>query len=290
MPALITPFTRSGSIDIDAHRRNVVALAQRGVRGFLVGGSTGEGPFLESGERERLTAAARETAPGAFLLAGITAPSLRMALGQIGEAHAAGADAVLVLSPTALLGGRHDLVEGFFADVADAAPLPTFLYSHPKGTGYEIPLEVIAALAAHHNVAGMKDSGGDPIRAAAILTQAPPQFLLYAGSSPAIALSRAAGAHGAIAASANHLPELVREVVERAGRSPRAAAAAQAALTTASTAVERFGIAGTKAAARLAGLEPGTLRRPLRPLTRSQARAVEAAWSAAVAVRAPTGD
>ena len=69
-----------------------------------------------------------------------------------------GADAVLAMTPTTLVRHRPDLVEGFFSDLADAAPLPVFLYSVPKVTAYELPLDVAIRLAAHGNVAGMKDS------------------------------------------------------------------------------------------------------------------------------------
>jgi dihydrodipicolinate synthase/N-acetylneuraminate lyase len=287
MPALISPFRRNGGIEIDAHRHNVSALGRRGVTGFLIGGSTGEGPYLEPGEREVLVAAARESAPHAFLLAGIHAPTLRTARSQTSEADAGGADAVLVSVPTALLRGRHSLVQGFFQDVAGSSPLPVFLYSFPQETGYEIPLEMVARLALHPNVAGMKDSGGHPGRMTDLVSAAPEGFFLYAGASAAVSLSVAAGATGSITASGNHLPELVAAIVARARRSARSAADAQASLTAAARAVEQFGIAGTKAAALLAGLRPGRVRRPLRELTRHQRRVVEQAWSAAVTDRTP---
>ena len=59
MPALITPFTRSGVLDEDAHVHNVVHLERSGVTGFVLGGSTGQGPYLEAGERARLVGATR---------------------------------------------------------------------------------------------------------------------------------------------------------------------------------------------------------------------------------------
>ncbi len=287
MPALVTPFVRNGRIDLDAHRHNAETMLGRGIAGLLLGGTNGEGHYLEPGEREQLIATARETVPRAFLLAGIAAQSLRMALAQAAEAAAGGADAVLALPPTEVVRNRHHLVEQFYLDLAEASDLPVFLYSHPKVTLYEIPTETIVAVAQHPNVVGMKDSGGHPVRASAVMNATPDGFILYAGASAALALSVAAGAHGAITASTNHLPELVTEVVGRARRSPRTAATPQRSLTTAATAIEAFGIPGTKAAARLAGLKPGLARRPLLPLKRSQQRAVERAWLAAVADRTP---
>lgn len=59
MPALITPFDRSGEIDIDAHVGNLRVLAETGIEGFVIGGSNGEGPYLEPGERRALVKAGR---------------------------------------------------------------------------------------------------------------------------------------------------------------------------------------------------------------------------------------
>lgn len=49
MPALITPFTRGGEIDTRAHTHNLKTLAEAGIDGFVIGGSNGEGPYLEPG-------------------------------------------------------------------------------------------------------------------------------------------------------------------------------------------------------------------------------------------------
>ncbi len=60
MAALITPFDEAGVIDTGAHRHNLRLLTNRGLVGFLIGGSTGQGPYLEPGECTVLTGVARE--------------------------------------------------------------------------------------------------------------------------------------------------------------------------------------------------------------------------------------
>lgn len=261
MPALITPFAESGEIDLDAHASNVAALTGRGIPGFLIAGSTGEGPYLEPGERRKLIETARAAAPDAYLMGGVGAESLRGALTQATEAAEGGADSLLVITPTSLVRGRDALVAGFYREVADRSPLPVFLYSVPKVTGYELPAEVVAGLNTHPAVVGMKDSGGQPVRIPAILAGAAGEFDLYSGATPALALSMAAGARGGITASSNYAYGLALAVV--AADSPGEAAAAQVRLTGVATAVERHGIAGVKAAAAMIGLQAGPLRRPL---------------------------
>jgi 4-hydroxy-tetrahydrodipicolinate synthase len=132
LPALVTPFTGTGNLDLSAHAANLTALNERGMTGFLLGGSTGEGPYLEDGERQALLETARSTLGNApFLISGVVAESVRGAIRQIGEAVAGGADAVLVQTPTTLTRGREDYVVGYFKDVAKASDLPILIYSVP---------------------------------------------------------------------------------------------------------------------------------------------------------------
>jgi len=49
MPAIITPFNDRQDLDLDAHRHNVSLLGGLGYEGFVLAGSTGEGPLLEPG-------------------------------------------------------------------------------------------------------------------------------------------------------------------------------------------------------------------------------------------------
>lgn len=268
MPAIITPFDDREELDLDAHRHNVSLLGQLGYEGFVLAGSTGEGPLLEPGERRQLASASRESAGAdAFLLCGINAETNRVARRQIAEAADGGADAVLVLTPTTLSRNRTNFVTAFFLEVADESPLPVFLYSVPMVTAYSIPLEAVWELAQHANVVGMKDSSGDAIRIQRMLARLPDDFALYNGSGPAVTLTLAAGAYGAILASANYVPRLSLDVVAAAVDNPPGNIKMQHRLTAANDAVARYGIPGVKAAAEMVGLRAGRSRSPLLPTT-----------------------
>lgn len=279
MPAIITPFTATGAIDATAHRNNVANLRARGVHGVVIGGSNGEGPYLEPGERMALATHARASSPDGFVMVGLAAESLRAALAQAAEAAEAGADAVLAMTPTTLVRHRADLVEGFYSDLADAAPLPVFLYSVPRVTAYELPLDAAIRLAGHDNIAGMKDSGGDPVRCITIAAGAPPGFWMLAGASAAVAPAVAGGVHGCVTASTNYAPALVSAVVAAAG-TPEATPLHDQLLRL-SGAVERHGVAAVKYAATRTGLTGGYPRRPLHEITAEMAADVDAALAEA---------
>jgi 4-hydroxy-tetrahydrodipicolinate synthase len=260
MPALITPFTPDGSLDVGGHELNIATMVDRGALGVLIAGSTGEGPYLDPGERAALLGHAQQVSPGLVLVCGVFAESLRQALRQIEEAAGAGADAALVVTPTTLVRGSSASVEAFYEDLADAAALPILLYSVPKVTGWELPTESVARLALHPAIIGMKDSGGDPTRLSALAGAIAGGFITYVGASRAILDSYQRGVHGAITASANYALADVSAAV-------RGDAHAQERLDDLTTVIEEHGVAGTKFAAGLCGLTSGSPRRPLSDLT-----------------------
>lgn len=259
VPALITPFGDDGTIDTDAHRHNLTTLAGRGVEGFVLSGSTGQGPYLIPGERKTLISTARR-ALGAepYLLCGVQAESVAQALAQGDEAAEGGADAMLVMTPTTLIRGDHEAVARFYRLLGDRAPLPVFLYSVPATTGYQIPVEVTIDLASHSNIMGIKDSGADADRVPPLAAAIDDGFVVMAGSSRVVNEFMLNGAHGAITSSANYAFDLIVDAVTDH--------AAQQRLSGLAAAVEKFGLAGTYAAAEATGLIAGAMRLPLQPL------------------------
>lgn len=266
MPALVTPFTSRGAVDTKAFQGNVRLLAETGMTGFVIAGSNGEGPYLETGERLKLIKAVRRR--NAHLMVGIAGESTRMALSQVREAEEANADSVLVVTPTASARGRVDAMMNHYRTIADSSSLPVFLYSVPPMTAYNLPIDVVAKLARHPNIVGMKDSSGDVVRLQGILEATRRDFILYSGSSSALTAAMAIGCYGAITGSGNYLPDLVQEVLRRAKEDPSSARRLQKKLSSISADVEAHGVPGVKAAAKAAGLEPGHPRLPLTRLSR----------------------
>lgn len=258
--AIVSPFSTTDHIDIDAHKHNVKHLAGEGCLGFVVAGSTGEGPYLTAEERAALVAATRDAISDAYVMCGINAESVGQAIHQITAAADAGADSSLVLTPTTLVRGKNDAVERFFIAVADASPIPVLLYSNPNVTGYELPTTSVNTLAAHQNIVGIKDSGGNPDRIDDHAAAIEDGFIVYPGASRALLTSHAKGAYGAITASANYVFPLVAQASS-------GSAEAQDRLDRIIAVVEKHGIPGAKAAADAAGLTAGAPRPPLQSVS-----------------------
>jgi 4-hydroxy-2-oxoglutarate aldolase len=267
LPALITPFTSGGEVDTKAHTHNVKTLAEKGIEGFLLAGSTGEGPYIEPGERAQLLKAVRRRKT--HFMVGIAAETTRIGTRLVDEAVDAGADSLLVLTPTTMARNRDDAVARYFLTIADHSEVPVLLYSVPVYTGYGLPVEVVWKLSRHKNIIGMKDSSGDVVRLQAIIDAAPSNFILYNGASRALTAAMAIGCYGAITASGNYAPDLVRQIIAAARHDPASARKDQAALSSLAADIESHGVPGVKAASTGIGLKPGYPREPLTRLAKS---------------------
>lgn len=195
--ALVTLFDEDGEIDVPATAAHAARLVERGIRGVLVSGSTGEAPALSAEERVLLLEGVRDAVPDDVpVLAGTGAPSARQAAALTLSAKEHGADAVLVLSPP-----RVADPSSYYDVVARAAgDLPVLAYHFPKSSEPGIPVEVLPKLP----VAGLKDSSGDPDRLLAELDWGKP---LYTGSSALLSFAGPLGCAGAILALANVEPD-----------------------------------------------------------------------------------
>ncbi len=261
LPALITPFTSRGNVDVKAHTHNLRVLADRGIAGYLIGGSNGEGPYLETGERGRLIKAGRRRK--AHFMAGVTAETTRAGITQVDECVDSGADTLLVTTPTTLTRNNQEAVLAYYRTVADRAKRPVLIYSVPAVMGYSIPVEFVEKLSRHPNIIGMKDSSGDVVRLQAILDATPTGFALYSGSSKALIAAMTIGCHGAITGSGNYVPDLVLKTQAAAKTDTGRARRLQKRLSEISGVIDGYGVPGVKAAAKAAGLQPGYPREPL---------------------------
>ncbi len=162
VPPLVTPFRTDGEIDLAAFEANLDSYAEEDLAGYLVLGSNGEAASLDEGEKLALVAAARKRAGDRILLVGTGCESTRETIRLTRSSADIGADGVLVLTPHYYRQRMTDeALRRHFEAVADASPVPVFLYSVPVFTGIAISAALTASLAAHPRIAGIKDSSGD---------------------------------------------------------------------------------------------------------------------------------
>ena len=266
---LATPFDDDGDVDHDALAALTAWVTDRGVDFLVPCGSNSEAELMTAGERTAVVETVADAAPdGVPVLAGTGAPGLRETRELTAAAADAGADAALVVTPF-YFGHTDAEVAAYYREVADAAPVPVHLYSVPKYTGYALPPEVVADLADHPNVAGMKDSSGDLgafQRTRARTADA--DFDLLVGSGSVFAPALDAGADGGVLALANVAPDVASRILDahRAGDDDRARELNRAAVDLNHAVTAGHGVPGLKAAMRSRGAPAGAVRSPHRPV------------------------
>jgi dihydrodipicolinate synthase/N-acetylneuraminate lyase len=177
--AVPTPFYSDERVYYRKLEANMARYSRSLLAGMLLLGSTGEAVMLDDVEsRDVLRVAAEASAPEKVLIAGVGKQSVKRTL-ELAEAAAKfNYDAVLVRTPTYYAGQMSAAaVLHYFRSIADRSPLPVLLYNIPVCVPYDIPIELIAELAQHPNIIGIKDSSGsiERIRSTIASTQTAPR-------------------------------------------------------------------------------------------------------------------
>jgi 4-hydroxy-tetrahydrodipicolinate synthase len=165
----------------------------------------------------------------------------------------------------------------FFERVADDAPIPVYLYDIPATVGESIDPEVVADLAAHESIVGLKDTSGDLSGIDAVLRRTPASFTVFQGIDALLSPSASLGVDGGINALSQVIPEVFVSLGEalRAGDDDRALTLHREAIAPLFARCGNHGFApAAKVAAAHRGFIPDPRVRP--PLTLPDAVAREA--------------
>ena len=212
---MVTPFAKDGSVDYGRLRDIVDAQVAGGVEGICAVGTSGESPTLTHEEHHKVIEKTVEFAAGkALIVAGTGANSTAEAVSLTKAAIAAGgSDACLQVTPYYNKPNPEGLYRHFMT-VADLG-LPVILYNVPGRTGREIPLDVVARLAAHPNVVAIKEAAGSVDRVSAIKAILPDFTVLSGDDSLALPMV-SVGAEGVISVASNVIPREMGDMVRLA--------------------------------------------------------------------------
>lgn len=262
-----TPFLRTEEVNTEGLSRNLASWNETGIIGYVILGSTGERANLDEAEYLEVIETARRAVPQDLtFIAGAGQQSTRGTIKEIERAAAAGAEAVLVITPSFYKSAiTQDALVQFYLAVADAAKVPVILYSMPDLTGIKIEPETAARLSEHENIIGMKDSSADIATFAETVRQVPADFAMMIGNGTVLCEALQAGGRGGILAVGCVVPELCIDVYSAVlARKIDRAKYLQENLTPLARAVTKtYGIGGLKTAMEMVGLVAGAVRAPL---------------------------
>lgn len=196
--ALVSLFDGDGRVLVSETAEHAASLVERGVAAVVVAGTTGEPWRLDDDDRVALVEACRASLPGdVAVIAGTGHSDPVKARDSTARCSAAGADAVLVLSPA-----DAETIPTFYEQIAQAAAdIPVLAYHFPAFAPPGIGVDELNDLP----VAGIKDSSADADRL--VIEVDVCDYPVYTGSANLLSLAGSVGAAGAIVAMANTEPE-----------------------------------------------------------------------------------
>ncbi len=203
--AIVTPFTEHG-IDYERLRRNLDFQFENGTSAIVVCGTTGENATLSNDEHQELVrVSVRDNAGRMKLIVGVGSNNTLTALRRAEGAKAAGADAILMVTPYYNKSTQKGLVE-HFSYVADRVDIPMILYNVPSRTGIGLKAETCKTLSEHPNIVGIKEASGDIALGAKIRSLCGDELFIWSGNDDCTVPLMALGALGVISVASNIIP------------------------------------------------------------------------------------
>ena len=207
----MTPFDDKGKIDWESFNKLLKFQTDKGIRQFVIAGTTGEGPVLTGKEILKLSRALKEHEK-----AQNRGLKLMMATGSFSTAQSRdktkqaeqewGAEGFLIVCPYYNRPPQKGLVR-HFERISRVTRLPIALYNVPSRTASSLSIESVKILSQIENIIGIKEASGDMGFLKQIQQVAPLDFLLLSGDDMTFAEFLNLGGHGAISAGANILPQ-----------------------------------------------------------------------------------
>ena len=213
--ALVTPMTATG-VDYDALARLIDFQLENGIHALVAVGTTGESATLTPQERKEVIRFTVERVAGRVpVIAGTGTNNTEHVLEYTRSACGDGADAVLVVTPYYNKATQSGLLAHFTA-VADAAEKPVILYNVPSRTGCNLLPETVEKLAAHENIAAIKEASGNMSQVVDIIARCGDKLDVYSGEDALTVAMMAMGGAGCISVLSNVVPGLASQMADLA--------------------------------------------------------------------------
>ncbi len=221
--ALVTPFKKDFSVDIEALHRIVNFSIDGGVEYLVVMGTTAENATLTSEEKELVIKTVIDVNKGRLpLVLGVGGNNTMQIVEELKTRDFSAFEAILSVSPYYNKPTQEGIYQHFKA-IAEASPIPVILYNVPGRTSSNmLPSTVIRLANDFDNVVAIKEAAGDMAQAMQIIKNAPKDFLVISGDDMLALPIVLAGGAGVISVIGQGFPKEFSEMI-RLGLNKKAA-------------------------------------------------------------------
>jgi 4-hydroxy-tetrahydrodipicolinate synthase len=270
--AMVTPFDRKGHIDFSKTTQLVNYLIANGSESLVVCGTTGESPTLSKEEKlaliDHVIKVVNKRVP---VIAGTGSYNTYESIELTKKAENLGADAIMLVAPYYNKPNQEGLYQ-HFKSVAEETALPILLYNIPGRSVVNVEPETIIALSQIKNIVAVKEASGNLNKMTKIIANTPDHFELYTGDDGNTLPVLSIGGVGVISVAAhvigNEMQEMVKKFLD--GQISEAAKLHQKLLPIMVELFKAPNPVPVKTALQMKGLDVGTVRLPLVPLTENE--------------------
>ena len=212
--ALITPFTKEGSIDFDSLARLIDFQISNGTDYLVVLGTTAETPTLSAKEREQIVRFVVDKVRGKVpVVMGVGGNCTAELVNMLKTFDFSGVSAILSVTPYYSKPTQEGLYRHYCA-LSQASPLPIILYNVPGRTGVNMTAETTLRIARNcKNIVATKEASGDLAQIKAIIDDAPDGFYVISGDDSVVSSVIEMGGIGVISVFANAFPREMSQLV-----------------------------------------------------------------------------
>ena len=210
IPPMITPLKGNNELDCEGTISLVEHMLKGGVHALFILGTTGEAQSLTYELRYAFVELVLKQVNGRVpVLVGVTDTSLDESVRLAEHAKQCGAVGVVAAAPYYFAASQQELIE-YYTALADALPLPLYLYNMPSHVKVFLEAKTVAVLADHPNIVGLKDSSANMnyFETLIYLLGNREDFSLYVGPEELTGECVLMGADGGVNGGANIFPEL----------------------------------------------------------------------------------
>ena len=212
--AMVTPFDAKGNIDFAKTTKLVNYLINNGSDSLVVCGTTGESPTLTTEEKlallQHVVTVADNRVP---VIAGTGSNNTYATIELTKKAVQTGVDAIMVVVPYYNKPNQEGLYQHFKA-IAESTDLPVMLYNVPGRTVTNISVDTVVRLSEIENIVAIKDATGDLGVMTEIIEKTPEDFELYCGDDGLTLPALSIGAKGTISVASHIVGKEMQSLVE----------------------------------------------------------------------------
>lgn len=274
--AMVTPFDKKGNIDLAKTTLLINYLIENGTDSLVISGTTGESPTLTSEEKIALLKHVVNIVDKRIpVVMGTGSYNTYSTIELTKKAEKNGADAIMLVAPYYSKTNQEGLYQ-HFKTIAENTSLPVMVYNIPGRAAVNITPETIIRLSEIDNIVAVKEASGDLIAMTQIISGTNEDFQLYSGDDGITLPVLAIGGAGVVSVASHIIGNEMQQMIESffVGNLKEAAKQHQALLPVFKGLFAAPSPVPVKTALQMKGMDVGSVRLPLVPLTEQERTAL----------------